>query len=222
MSQDLEVEFEQRPEDAVVDGDLRVEMRLKNNRLWEPIYDRFGTVAAFCKGEKGMSQCEVGRLINLKCSPFRVVKGWQTGEYREVCLRIATKLELPPEYLFPDELYEKFVGKETTGAVTVSSLNIAEVDYKSILLAPAPEESGISEFDFSELREKLDEVLKTLQPRLRLAIELRHGLNGNEEHTFEEIGKKMRVGLTRAMQVYNRAIRELQVPYRAKKIEGLL
>lgn len=220
MSQDFEVEFEQAPK-TVVDGDVRVEMRLKNSRLWEAIHKNFPSVSAFCKGEDGMSDSEVGRLINLKRSPYKVVKGWRTSEYLGVCLKVAAKLGLPPEYLFPDELYEKFVGKKTTGAVTVSSLNLAEVDYKTLLLAPAPEESGISEFDLSELRDKLDEALGKLSTHYRQVVEMRHGLNGHQESTWEEIGNALKVTKSCVQQFYVRAMNKLRLE-QAKKLEGCL
>lgn len=47
-----------------VSDEIRLEMRIKNNKLYEAIVEPFGTVAEFCR-RSGLSQSLVGGLIKV-------------------------------------------------------------------------------------------------------------------------------------------------------------
>ena len=72
-------------------------------------------------------------------------------------------------------------------------------------------------------RECFDEVLKTLTYREREIVKLRFGI-GDDGYTYtlEEIGKIFGVTRERVRQVVINAIRKLQHPMRAGKLEGFL
>ncbi len=72
------------------------------------------------------------------------------------------------------------------------------------------------------LRERIDMVLKTLSYREREIIKLRYGIGDGYTYTLEEVGRIFKVTRERVRQVEAKAIRKLQHPVRARKLEGFL
>jgi len=72
------------------------------------------------------------------------------------------------------------------------------------------------------LRERIDSVLKTLSYREREIIKLRYGIGDGYTYTLEEVGRIFKVTRERVRQVEAKAIRKLQHPVRARKLEGFL
>jgi len=72
------------------------------------------------------------------------------------------------------------------------------------------------------LKERLDVVLKTLSYREREIIKLRYGIGDGYTYTLEEVGRIFKVTRERVRQVEAKAIRKLQHPVRARKLEGFM
>ena len=72
------------------------------------------------------------------------------------------------------------------------------------------------------LKERIDVVLKTLSYREREIIKLRYGIGDGYTYTLEEVGRIFKVTRERVRQVEAKAIRKLQHPVRARKLEGFL
>jgi RNA polymerase primary sigma factor len=72
------------------------------------------------------------------------------------------------------------------------------------------------------LRDRIEEVLKTLTYREREIIKLRYGIGDGYTYTLEEVGRIFKVTRERVRQVEAKAIRKLQHPVRARKLEGFL
>ncbi len=72
------------------------------------------------------------------------------------------------------------------------------------------------------LKERIDEVLSTLTYREKEIIKLRYGIGDGYTYTLEEVGKIFKVTRERVRQVEAKAIRKLQHPVRARKLEGFL
>ncbi|HUU85282.1 MAG TPA: sigma-70 family RNA polymerase sigma factor, partial [Phycisphaerae bacterium] len=72
------------------------------------------------------------------------------------------------------------------------------------------------------LRDRIEAVLKTLTYREREIIKLRYGIGDGYTYTLEEVGKIFKVTRERVRQVEAKAIRKLQHPVRARKLEGFL
>jgi RNA polymerase primary sigma factor len=72
------------------------------------------------------------------------------------------------------------------------------------------------------LRERIDIILKTLSYREREIIKLRYGIGDGYTYTLEEVGRIFKVTRERVRQVEAKAIRKLQHPVRARKLEGFL
>lgn len=72
------------------------------------------------------------------------------------------------------------------------------------------------------LKERIDDVLSTLTYREKEIIKLRYGIGDGYTYTLEEVGKIFKVTRERVRQVEAKAIRKLQHPVRARKLEGFL
>ena len=72
------------------------------------------------------------------------------------------------------------------------------------------------------LKDKIEGVLKTLTYREREIIKLRYGIGDGYTYTLEEVGRIFKVTRERVRQVEAKAIRKLQHPVRARKLEGFL
>ena len=72
------------------------------------------------------------------------------------------------------------------------------------------------------LRERINEVLNTLTFREREIVKLRYGIGDGYTYTLEEVGRIFRVTRERVRQIEAKAVRKLQHPVRARKLEGFL
>ncbi|HRU04432.1 MAG TPA: RNA polymerase sigma factor RpoD [Candidatus Brocadiia bacterium] len=86
----------------------------------------------------------------------------------------------------------------------------------------ATAESPIHAASQEMLKNKIDAVLKTLTHREREIIKLRYGIGDGYTYTLEEVGRIFNVTRERVRQIEAKAIRKLQHPVRARKLEGFL
>jgi len=70
------------------------------------------------------------------------------------------------------------------------------------------------------LRDKLRDVLETLNPREREVLEQRFGLGDGAGRTLEEVGKQFQVTRERIRQIEAKALRKLRHPTRIRKLGG--
>jgi len=83
-------------------------------------------------------------------------------------------------------------------------------------------ESPVSTATQEMLKDRIEQVLKTLTYREREIIKLRYGIGDGYTYTLEEVGRIFKVTRERVRQVEAKAIRKLQHPVRARKLEGFL
>ncbi|MDD2505020.1 MAG: RNA polymerase sigma factor RpoD [Bacilli bacterium] len=84
--------------------------------------------------------------------------------------------------------------------------------------AMTPEEYATNEI----LKEEIQSVLSTLQPREQQVLELRFGLIDGTSYTLEEVGKRFNVTRERIRQIEAKALRKLRHPSRAKKLKDFM
>ena len=70
------------------------------------------------------------------------------------------------------------------------------------------------------LREQIEEVLKTLTEREAKVLKMRFGLGDGNEHTLEEVGQQFKVTRERIRQIEAKALRKLKHPSRSKKLRS--
>jgi len=83
-------------------------------------------------------------------------------------------------------------------------------------------ESPVASASSDMLKDRIEAVLKTLTYREREIIKLRYGIGDGYTYTLEEVGKIFKVTRERVRQVEAKAIRKLQHPVRARKLEGFI
>ena len=83
-------------------------------------------------------------------------------------------------------------------------------------------ESPVQAASQEMLKDKIEAVLRTLTFREREIIKLRYGIGDGYTYTLEEVGRIFQVTRERVRQVEAKAIRKLQHPVRARKLENFL
>ncbi len=200
-------------------ADVRLEMKLKNNLLYQAITAKFGSIHQFCVDAKkrgfSIQESVVGNLINFKISPFTKRN---PSEYRKICLTIERALGMLAEDLFPAELYRKI--KMSSDVITFNSENLPALSaHKTRLLVDTSAETHPEmRIMDAELIANLQQTLKTLTYREREVVMLYYGIGGYEEHTLDVIAAKFHVDKDRVKKVLAKAITKLKHPVRAEKL----
>ncbi|MAB91082.1 MAG: RNA polymerase sigma factor RpoD [Planctomycetes bacterium] len=83
-------------------------------------------------------------------------------------------------------------------------------------------ESPVMSATHRMLKDKIEEVLQTLNYREREIIKLRYGIGDGYTYTLEEVGRIFKVTRERVRQIEAKAVLKLQHPIRARKLEGFL
>jgi RNA polymerase primary sigma factor len=75
---------------------------------------------------------------------------------------------------------------------------------------------------FSLLKDKLGDVLYSLNERERQVLELRFGIGDGNARTLEEVGSQFKVTRERIRQIEAKALRKMRHPTRLKQLHGFL
>lgn len=97
-----------------------------------------------------------------------------------------------------------------------------EDSYFGDFIEDATAESPVYTASNEMLKDRIEQVLKSLTYREREIIKLRYGIGDGYTYTLEEVGKIFKVTRERVRQVEAKAIRKLQHPVRCRKLEGFL
>lgn len=72
------------------------------------------------------------------------------------------------------------------------------------------------------LKEKIEEVMNGLTEREKEVLTMRYGLEGEHEHTLEEVGKKFNVTRERIRQIEAKALWKIKHPNKSRKLRDFL
>lgn len=182
--------------------DFEITVRAKNNHLKER-RDAAGLTCRELSERIGVQYGEYINLENMRISPLHR----RTGEFRAIAQKVAAFYRCLPEDIFPEAVL-----------VIENAKAVRKIDAEDALAlmgntgALLPDRVAMD----GEAKEALKKALTTLRPRDKEILELRFGLNGNREHTLEEIGDLFEVDGQRIRQIEARALRELRHPSRSK------
>jgi len=98
----------------------------------------------------------------------------------------------------------------------------SEDSYFGDFIEDESSESPVTVATQEMLRNRIENVLSTLTYREREIIKLRYGIGDGYTYTLEEVGRIFKVTRERVRQIEAKAIRKLQHPVRARKLEGFL
>jgi len=179
---------------------LRIEARIRNNRLWHLAHDNFGSVRGLCRAignEVSKQETVVGKLLNLTMSPLernctRGVKG-----YRKICHTIADFAKTLPEDLFPLDLYH-----DSMQTQQVVEVGLEELTYrKTYLLEDMVQQHLVTE--------QIEKVLSELTERQAEVLRYRYGL-GVSQKSLSQTGQIYGVTQERIRQIEKKAMRRLR------------
>jgi len=180
---------------------------------------------------KGENQAQMAKNIHM--SPVRLsqIENLKFVPSDSDMTRIADYLIESIDYLFPDILMEAI--EEGVFIRRDAQLNEPEI----ISLTKAPklrasydgETQMIEEIDRKLLKEQIDRVLDTLDPREKLVLEMRFGLTDGHARTLEEVAQRLpwkrlpefstkHVTRERVRQIEQKALRKLRNPARSEII----
>ena len=84
------------------------------------------------------------------------------------------------------------------------------------------DEDPLYDLNHESLKDRLAEVLESLNYREREILRLRYGLADGYSYTLEEVGKIFSVTRERVRQIEAKAVRKLQQPFRSRDLSGFL
>ncbi|MCG2814352.1 MAG: RNA polymerase sigma factor RpoD [Candidatus Aminicenantes bacterium] len=89
-------------------------------------------------------------------------------------------------------------------------------DFIEDKVIPSPPEAVIH----INLREQIEDALKTLTEREAKVLKMRFGLGDGNEHTLEEVGQQFKVTRERIRQIEAKALRKLKHPSRSRRLKS--
>lgn len=181
---------------------FRVELKVKNAKLYNAITRDHATVNAFCSAH-GLSPGLVGELLNFKISPMD--SRWQ---WRKVVHEICEITGELPEDLFPEHM--RIVIERNTRALELNEAQVMEL---------ADRVNPVARLESSETKSAIENAIAKLKPRERQVLMLRFGLGGvGDEMTLDEVGARFGVNRERIRQIEAKGLRALRHPSKARPL----
>jgi len=200
--------------------DFRIEVKIRNNRIFSRIMKRWGSIplCATCTGLTYVSLVDyIGFKLNPILSPnIRYTKAFYTEikglPWKNSAVKIADTLGCDVLDLWPDEYFREVRNNRYFfEANKEDMLDLPIVDRK-LLTAGSSVLEGFNV-------ENINDVLSTIKDRERRVLELRFGLNGRRAYSLREIGAFEGVSRERIRQIETRALRKLRHPSRARHLK---
>jgi len=197
-------------------NEYRIKVSVKNNLLLTAIEEAgYKTQSEFAKAA-GIRETELGRLLSLKSAPIT-----RYGEFSLVAKAVMEALGACPTDLWTEEQLTMELPKNTAEAT---------VGFKDLMAIQSRMTGNLIEYDPSDkvndsfVSKKVNEVLDELTPREKKVMQLRYGVDGAVEHTYEEIGDMYGVTRERIRQIEAKALRKMKNPNEdfRKQLESLL
>ena len=192
-------------------SEYRLEIRIRNARVLRAMEAAgLTSVVALCQA-MGMNKPSgiVYQLINFKVSPMT-----KAGSWRPIATRLSEALDTSCEDLFPDASRELLLDSN------VRYMTMAHSDVARLFgggEAPLLPDEALS---LKETKDGLAKALGRLGSRERAVLKMRFGLDGQREHTLEEVGHALNVTRERVRQIESKALRKLRHPDWRRVIEG--
>ena len=186
-----------------------VKVSIRNNLIIRAIHKAgYRNVSQFCE-QNGMAKTQLTELISFRTPPLT-----KEGEFREPAKKLMEGLcALPTELWTAEQLTMELKRntsiKEVNLDAMLSVLGINAEEALQMIEPPKPDEV----LEEKEKAEVVSEMLDSLTPREARVLRMRFGI-GCDEHTLEEVGKKLDVTSERIRQMEVKALRKMKHPSR--------
>lgn len=188
-----------------------VKVSIRNNLIIKAIHKAgYRNVSQFCE-QNGMAKTQLTELISFRTPPLT-----KEGEFREPAKKLMEGLcALPTELWTAEQLTMELKRNTSTKEVNLdamlSVLGINAEEALQMIEPPKPDEV----LEEKEKAEVVGEMLDSLTPREARVLRMRFGI-GCDEHTLEEVGKKLDVTRERIRQMEAKALRKMKHPSRSE------
>jgi len=176
-------------------------MKVKNNLLASAMERKGIASAAELSRQSGVHQVCIGRYLNLQESIYD-----SRGDYRPQFMQLCEFFNLMPSELYPEAQMSEPLK---------SNKRVIEADASELIRIESQACDPALLLEAETRREVADTLLGTLTPRSAKVVSMRHGLDG-VEHTYQQIGDELGVGVERVRQIYGSALRKMRHPERLK------
>ena len=186
-----------------------VKVSIRNNLIIRAIHKAgYRNVSQFCE-QNGMAKTQLTELISFRTPPLT-----KEGEFREPAKKLMEGLcALPTELWTAEQLTMELKRntsiKEVNLDAMLSVLGINAEEALQMIEPPKPDEV----LEEKEKAQVVGEMLDSLTPREARVLRMRFGI-GCDEHTLEEVGKKLDVTSERIRQMEVKALRKMKHPSR--------
>jgi DNA-directed RNA polymerase specialized sigma subunit len=175
--------------------DYRIEVKVKNNLLWQAMQFKGIKNAAHLSREVNLAPQVIGRYLNLAENVYD-----REGNYKKSFQKICDYFNMMPCELYPEERMNDPLIKNK-GAIEVSQTELKTLS--------GVESDPVALIHQDQVQDAVRNLIGLLTPRDAKAVKMRAGID-DREHTFEEIGDELGVGKNRARQIYDTALRRMR------------
>lgn len=186
-----------------MDKDYRLEVRVKNNLLYNRIYSKYPSISKFCE-QNHVEFSTVSGLLNFKAEIFS-----KKGFVRKGVQAVADALKCKLEDIIP----ANYIVKE-------SNKYVKEISHDELLMIEEVNEPEMltyePNYDKGELVDALNEVLDTLPERVKNVLILRFKYG----KTYRDVAKAMNVSTERIRQLEKKGLLMCRNPSRRKKLDS--
>jgi RNA polymerase sigma factor (sigma-70 family) len=195
--------------------EFNLKVTVRNNLVLTAINNSgYTNLAKFAKDNR-LSLGLLYDTINLKRPPML-----QTGEFSPFAMKLMETLGACPTDLWTNEQLTMKLKRNT------SYRELGTEELQKCLQSSARSLIGLDyceqEAEEQEAEEIIEGMVDSLTPREARVLRLRFGLDGEDEHTLEEIAEKIGFTRERVRQVEAKALRKMRNPSRSKILQELL
>lgn len=177
--------------------------RVRNGYLQQAA-NQLGSVRELAK-HLGLNYSYLVALVNMRQYPSQNAR--RSAKWRDIGDKLLVLVNATLDEIFPFELND-LAARPLKFAVIKAVPTVSLQEVTRALLPPAQE----VEIFKQELSKTIEQALTTLTPRHAEVLKLRFGIDGNQEHTIEEVGRQIGVSRERARQIEQNALRKLRTP----------
>jgi RNA polymerase sigma factor (sigma-70 family) len=192
----------------VSNKEYRVELRIKNNKLYNLITTNYNSIQAFAK-KFNLCPAAVGNIINMKSN----LVDRKTGVIKDLPQKLCKIFKVTSEQLYPTQHF--LTSLET-------NLKVFEFDEEELMSLDSDETNPLlsytptlNELVPSESANNISYVLSTLNPREERVIRMRF----YDKMTLEQIAVVIGIKRERVHQIELRAMRKMRHPARSQFIK---
>ena len=191
--------------------DYIIEIKIKNGPMKRCMKIAGFETASELARASGLAPTQVGIYLNLKQPAIHK----KTGEWTKSVKKMADAMKVLPEMMFPEQHYKNPLEKNSIEA----EVGIEEIQF---IIGEGLTRTLEETVDEGRKLDAIEEVMSSLLLRERQVLDMRFGMNGEEEHTLGDVADTLCVTPERVRQIESKALRKLRHPERAKPLREFI